>query len=251
MAIDESMVNSMARQTFLPPSDCIRSAGSRASSGERGAKPTHFSIVVNDGYLYGPKLMQIRCAPRPSEWLVPSKGLPLLVGATVCSLVLSGCGGAIAASTSSIPSTTRVTSSPPTTSVTDAQILSAWLAAERAFADAALTSNSSAPDLTATMVSPQLEGVESALTTLKAANEVARGSMTYGSPRITQDGSTSASIVSCIHDKEIEVHVTTGQPVTGILGKTDFELVHSSMTLTNGGWKLASQTVEVGKCTGS
>jgi hypothetical protein len=241
----------MSRATLSRPADCIESVASRAPSQKRGVRQSDFSIVVSDRDLYGPKLMRIRCAPRPSEWLVPSRGLPLLVGAAVCSLLFSGCGGTNTASKVSTPSTTKVISSTSTPSPADAQILSAWLAAQQAFDYAALTSNANEPSLALTMVDPELSGVRQSLAKLKAAGDIGRGSVTFGRPQVTATaGSTSATVVSCIHDQEVEVAASTGLSIPGDLGRSDFELIASTMVKALSGWKLSTQTIGTDKCTG-
>ena len=169
-----------------------------------------------------------------------------LASVMVFPVALVGCGGATAsANHSTMPST--ITSTTPATG----QILSAWLAAERAFHDAALTSNPDEPALKATMMSPQLDGARSALARLRAAGDVAKGETGYGSPRLVSSISDKGTVVSCIDEAEVEVSDRTGQPVPGVLGEADFELVTSTMRLTSNGWKLASQTVEEGKCSAS
>ncbi len=235
----------MPPTTESPRVDCIESVTNSPDQRKRDDAASELSIAMGEGHLYGPGSMRIRRAPKAVVRVATS-----VVGVTLCSLALSSCGGSGGAK--GVPSTTSARAvGTSTTGVADGQILSAWLAAQQAFHEAALTSDPSSPGLTATMISPQLEGVESALARLRAAGDVGRGPMTYGLPRITDAGSSSASVVSCIHDQEIEVQVTTGVPVSGILGEPDFELVTSTMLSTGGGWKLASQTVEVGQCNGS
>ncbi len=131
------------------------------------------------------------------------------------------------------------------------QIASAWLAAQVAFHDAALTADPSAPGLAATMVPPQLPGAQSALAAMRSHGELARGPDYYGTPRVSGVTGTTATVVSCIHDEELVYYAATGQPVPGVLGQPDYELVTSTMARTPTGWKVSDQRVQVGACTGS
>ena len=172
----------------------------------------------------------------------------LVVCAAVCSLSVTSCG---ASPLSSAPTTTKsdpgstVTSS---TTAADGQIISAWLAAQKAFHDAALTSDPNAPELAATMVSPLLDNVRANLAQLRAEGDIAKGRTDWGHPHITARGPTGTEVASCIHDAEIGIVAKTGKPVPGVAGQAAYELVTSVMQLTSNGWKQADQTVEADKC---
>jgi len=183
---------------------------------------------------------------------------PLVIVATIVfPLGLSACGGAASA-----PATGPHRAAPGLTATSrnhqpgaegqrtlvDRQVLSAWLASEQAFHDAALTANPDAPELAATTVQPQLGGREKALAGMRASGEIARGPTDYGSPRVTRLSARQAVIRACIHDSEIVVSASTGQPVPGSLGEIESALLTSEMELTEGGWKLLTQTVAQQEC---
>jgi hypothetical protein len=129
--------------------------------------------------------------------------------------------------------------------------VSAWFAAQKAFGDAALTSNANSPGLAATMVSPQLDHVRENLEQFRTEGYGARGRTYYGKPKVQKQLANQAQVVSCVHGEEIEFDTKTGQPVPGVLGKSAYELVQSVMRRTPAGWKLANQTVVVDKCAGT
>jgi hypothetical protein len=125
------------------------------------------------------------------------------------------------------------------------------LAAQKAFHDAALTSDANSPELTAAMVPPQLDRARSNLASLAAAGYRAEGPTFYGNPRVRNQHPDHAEVVSCVHGEEIEVNMKTGMPVSGELGRADYQLVSSVMRRTAAGWRLADQTVAVGACSRS
>jgi hypothetical protein len=131
------------------------------------------------------------------------------------------------------------------------QIVSAWLAAQRAFESAALTSDPNEPSLAATTVSPQLEWTRSLLEQMRTTGQIARGIVQYGKPAVVEFEANRAIVQSCEHDAEITVWATSGQPAPGLPGQVDFELFTSTMELTGSGWKLLTQSVGVGQCNGS
>lgn len=127
-------------------------------------------------------------------------------------------------------------------------MVTAWLAAEQAFNTAALTADPNEPDLAVTTVAPQLGWSQSLLVQMSAAAEVARGAVDYGSPEVLAIGAGTATVQSCIHDAEVVMSAASGRPVAGVEGQVDDELVTSTMKSTVNGWKLATQTVGVGRC---
>lgn len=181
------------------------------------------------------------------------RGLSLVVCAAVCSLSLGSCRASSTSSPAPATSKAHAGSTTTTSSTTpaDGQIISAWLAAEQAFHDAALTSDPNAPELAATMVAPLLDGVRAGLTRWKEEGDIAKGPSEWGNPHITARGPGKTEVVSCVHDEEIEVVAKTGTPVPGVSGQADFELVTSIMQSTPDGWKQADQKIEAGKCVGS
>jgi hypothetical protein len=142
----------------------------------------------------------------------------------------------------------------PTHAVSDAHstplnpVISAWLAAEVAFEQAALTADPDEPDLAATTVAPQLAWSQSLLAQMQSSGEVSRGPVDHGHPQILAQRASVATVQSCMHDAEVVVSSVTGQPVPDEAGQVDFELFTSTMVQTDTGWKLATQTVGVDSC---
>jgi hypothetical protein len=163
------------------------------------------------------------------------------------SLVLSGCGGAAAGRATPTTASKSVGSTTTTTPV-EGQIITAWFAAERAFQQAARTSDPNSPGLLATTVSPVLDNVRANLAHLRADGDVARGTVDFGQPRITASGSSGVEVVSCMDGRDIEVSIATGKPVPGVLGTPMKEVVSSVMKSTSTGWKLADQSVVTEAC---
>ena len=101
----------------------------------------------------------------------------------------------------------------PTSSPTVAAIVTAWLAAQRAFHDAALTSDANSPELAAAMIPPQLDRARPNLASLASRGYQAKGPPYYGTPRIQSQHTDRAEVVSCVHGEEIEYGTKTGRPV--------------------------------------
>jgi hypothetical protein len=241
-----SMVADMFNPLTSDRSDCISSAIRSEQQSIRDTVCVDYLVAMDGGHLYGPPTMRAR-------WSIGSAVLsvPVMLGIALASLALSACGGSGGASANAVASKSKATATTAIVSTTDAQVISAWLAAEKAFDLAAITSNPNEPSLTATMVDPELSGARSSLKQLRAAGDVAQGSVSYGVPQVRRLNLPNASVVSCIHDQEIEVSMQSRQPVPGVLGQADDELVVSTMIHTANGWKLASQTVGTGQCSGS
>jgi hypothetical protein len=130
-------------------------------------------------------------------------------------------------------------------------VVSAWIASQRAFENAARTADSSAPELAATTVAPLLAWSESLLMLFRVAKEVAVGPVDLGDPQVINQGPVLATVRACVHDSEVVVSSATGRSVAGVLGQVDYELFTSTMERTASGWKLASQTVGVDQCSAS
>ena len=178
---------------------------------------------------------------------------------TICSMALAACGHVASAQTeathgrqlgrmgriSSRPlpeSTTRTTSQ-----VTD-QVLSGWLAAESAFANAARTPDPNAPELAATTIDPQLAWSRSLLERMVAAGQIAEGPVQYGTPRVISLHGGLATVQTCAWDQEIVVYGASGRVAPGIPGQVDFELLTSTMQQSDAGWKMLTQEVGIGQC---
>jgi hypothetical protein len=129
-----------------------------------------------------------------------------------------------------------------------AVILAAWRSAQQAFEDAALLPDPAEPALSATTVNPQLSFTEALLGGIRASGDVARGPVDLGVPRVVASTSNEATVRSCLHDAEIVVSRTTGQPVPGIDGRVANELVVSLMVKTESEWMLSDQTVREDEC---
>ncbi len=178
--------------------------------------------------------------------------LPVLFGA----ILVSACGADGAAGGGPAGGGPAVPAAPARTATIDptgapstsGQVAAAWLSAEEAFANAALTSDPDQPDLLATMVAPQLPWSRSLLAQMRSAGQVAKGPVLYGTPAVTILGGGRATVRACVHDEEVVVWAATGQPVPGEPGRVDYELFESTMELTGSGWKLLTQRIGVDQC---
>jgi hypothetical protein len=208
---------------------------------------------------YGPLPMTQGTHPRMVWWAsLTCRGTLTIV---ICSTLLSACGGAggataavvrigTAHSPSRIEAThaarTGASTAEPSTSV--GPVMSAWIAAQRAFDDAARTADADAPELAATMVAPQLPWTQALLGLMRADGEEARGPVSFGEPQIDGQATDLAVVRACVHDSEIVFSVATGRPLDGPAGRADYELLTSTMEQANSGWKLETQSVGVGAC---
>jgi hypothetical protein len=105
--------------------------------------------------------------------------------------------------------------------------------------------------LAATMISPQLDHVRENLAAFASQGYRARGPTYFGDPKVQNQSTRQAHVVSCVHGEEIEIDIKTGKPAPGVLGQSAYELVNSVMRRTSSGWKLANQTVVASGCSGS
>ncbi len=127
-------------------------------------------------------------------------------------------------------------------------IVSAWIAAEQAFDDAARSADPDQPELAATTIDPQLTWSQEVLTQMRQGGQVAVGLNRFGHPRVLSNRGGLATVEACAHDAEIVVQVATGIPVPGEPGQVDDDHFVSTMQLTATGWKLADQSVEANQC---
>ena len=111
-------------------------------------------------------------------------------------------------SETSAPTTT--TTDPTTTAVLQAY-RAGWAAFEHALADA----NPEDPELTATMVAPQLTGVRANLVADQQQGMVGRGTFTLH-PKITSLLATTATVVDCAYSTSVLVYAKTGKAVPPI-----------------------------------
>ena len=214
------------------------------------------NLALESGRSYRPFPMQpaVIRLPDRSRSATWSAGL----AAVLCSALLTACGQGASPPlvgphgqemgktvTSSAP--TAVTRSPFPPQVVS-QVISGWLAAESAFADAARTSDPDAPELAATTIDPQLTWSRSLLGRMEASGQIAEGPVHYGTPRVIAFHGDQATVRTCARDAEIVVFAASGRAAPGILGQVDYELFTSTMRQTEGGWKLLTQVVGVGEC---
>jgi hypothetical protein len=168
---------------------------------------------------------------------------------TSCGVApLAGHARISAAGTSEVAGT--VAGTPGNSSIESEQVVAAWVAAQQAFDSAALSADPSTPGLAATTVPPQIDASRSLLEQMSEAGERAEGVVRFGTPHVVSARATLAEVRSCVHDAEIVVSATSGVPVAGVQGEVDYELFESTMESTPSGWKLMTQTVGAGACTG-
>jgi len=174
-----------------------------------------------------------------------------------CSMAFVACGTAAGSSKPTDRSNERndpIANPISSSSQRDAQptasgpIVSAWIAAQQAFEEAARSANPDEPELAATTIPPLLPWSESLLRRMRSAGQVGRGPVQLGRPQVVAQQDGEARVQSCVHDEEIVISAATGVPAPGDPGQVDFLWITSTMQLTSSGWKLATQTVEVGQC---
>jgi hypothetical protein len=140
----------------------------------------------------------------------------------------------------------------PRVSLVDQQVLSAWLAAELAFQNAAVTADANEPALAATTLEPQLGERRSFFEQMRASGEVGRGPTHYGTPTVAVLEGHRATVRACAYVQQIVVSASTGRPAPGELGEVGYVAYTSSMELTSSGWKLLTQTTPTAKkCEGT
>jgi hypothetical protein len=126
--------------------------------------------------------------------------------------------------------------------------VSGWLAALEAFDAAAHTSDWRSSALTATHIDPQRSVVVSQLRSLSRAGIVAQGSEHLVNVRVLSVNGTSAEVLGCVIDDEVDVYSSTGRPVAGPAGKAGPDVIWSEMSETSTGWKVDSETTEEESC---
>jgi hypothetical protein len=223
----------------------IRPVRVGTSCGERGNRVARrFAIPYRPAPMWG--AVRSAVTPRTRHGWRSRLGLVvLLLVATACTTVpATRQRNALEPDRKGVPGATDGDLARGVTAV----VVSSWLAAEHAFDAAALTADPDQPDLAATTVALQLGATQALLEQMESSGEVATGTTRYGSPTVRLVGSDLALVTSCLHDAEVVVSTATGNPVPGVLGQVDYELIRSTMELIGGGWKLASQTVGVGQC---
>ena len=252
-------------QVLLRPRDGA-STGFRPVSDHSPHLTSEFSLIPLAGrrsWVYLPDFM-ISGWNHMDPAIGPFRVLRSLALVAISGALVAACASSSTAGRSAV-TTVRSTTTTSSTSVTRAtgsaaqtaspvlvqQVTSAWKQAQSAFDNAALTSNPEYPALAETFTDPQLTRIRQFLEQQAADGDSAEGTSSSGSTTVTLEGPDLAKVQSCVNDQEIEIVSATGQPVPGVLGEPDFELVASLMRLTQDGWKLSDQTVVVGGCTGS
>ena len=166
------------------------------------------------------------------------------------SLALSACGSTRGGAPSTTGAKSTTTTSIPVTSTTlaptSAAVLSAYRAGWAAFEHALTTANPSDPELAATMVDPQLQGVKANLFADKRAGMVARGTFTLH-PKITALSATTATVVDCAYSTAELIYATSGKPVPPVTPPEN-DGVRSTLVLSGSTWKVSKQTVTDGTC---
>ena len=142
----------------------------------------------------------------------------------------------------SIPATTTTTTLAPTSAAVLSAYRAGWAAFEHALADA----NPSDPELAATMVDPQLQGVRANLLADRKAGMVGRGTTTLH-PKVIALSATTATVVDCAHSTAELLYATTGKPVPPVTPPEN-DGVRSTLVLSGSTWKVSKQTVTEGTC---
>lgn len=180
-------------------------------------------------------------------------GGAMVVAALVGLCALTGCSSSPGADSakSTTPSTSATTTSttPPSTTATESAstaVLAAYRSAWSAFEHAAADANPEDPELAATMVDPQLQGVKANLLADQRQGMVGRGTFTLH-PRITAVSTTTATVVDCAYSTAELVYASTGKPVLPVT-PPESDGVQSILVLSGGTWKVSKQTVTDGKC---
>lgn len=178
-----------------------------------------------------------------------SRSRSLLVVAAGClsaGLGLAACSsGGPALASHGTPSTT---SPADAASRVEAQVMTAWRAAENAFyAAEADPKGLSSTALTATMVDPELLLVRRNLAGDLQEGFIGRGTWDLGTPRVVSLGPaeghpTTATVKSCVRDGLILINEHTRKPAAGLAGTADWAGETSTMVLTSSNWKLSQQS---------
>jgi hypothetical protein len=170
-----------------------------------------------------------------------------------CGALLTACGGGGSAATSTTDRPTSVsstsTSAATSTSTADpatAAVLGAYRAGWAAFEHALADANPEDPELTATMVDPQLQQVKANLLADQRQGMVGRGTTTLH-PKVTALSASSATVVDCAYSSAELVYQATGKPVPP-LTPPENDGVTSTLVLSGGTWKVSKQIVTDGKC---
>ena len=155
-----------------------------------------------------------------------------LVGVASLSLLVSACGGSNSAAPPAKPTTTARAPATTTTHPTTTAVLQAYRAGWSAFEHALADANPEDPELTATMVAPQLTGVRANLVADQQQGMVGRGTFTLH-PKLMSLSATTATVVDCAYSTSVLVYAKTGKPVPPITPPEN-DGVQSELVLTAG-----------------
>jgi hypothetical protein len=228
----------------------VRRAPATAAGGSNRCTADAIFVAASPTCSYGPLPMVQGGRSRLTRWGSAAwSGARTLVVVALLAILLAACGGP---GPTAAPGPIRIDPGriASNTTAPESPVVSAWIAAQVAFEDAARTTDATAPELAATTVEPQLSWVESFVTLIRAAGDMATGPVAFGHPQVSPRGPGLTTVRACVHDSDVVVSAATGQPVAGVLGRSDVEAFTSIMEHTTDGWKLANQSVEVGTCKG-
>jgi hypothetical protein len=165
------------------------------------------------------------------------------------ALLVSACGGSNSAAPPSTRARPTTTDAPVTSTNADlisAAVLAAYRSSWSAFEHAAADANATDPQLAATMIDPQLQGVKANLLADQRQGIVGRGTFALH-PKIMALTATTATVVDCAYSTAELVYASTGKAVPPVTPPEN-DGVQSALVLTGGSWKVSKQTVTDGKC---
>jgi hypothetical protein len=143
-------------------------------------------------------------------------GLGVLAGCSSTHGAADSSGHPTTSSASTSVTTSTTTTSAATTATSPASaVLAAYRASWNSFEHALANANPSDPELTATMVDPQLEGVKANLLADQRQGIVGRGTFALH-PKVTALTATTATVVDCAYSTSVLVYASTGKPVSPI-----------------------------------
>jgi hypothetical protein len=164
-------------------------------------------------------------------------------------VTLAACGSSPKAASPTTRANPTATTSTPVTTTTDptsTAILTAYRASWAAFEKALASASASDPQLAATMVDPQLQGVKANLLADQHQGIVGRGTITLH-PRITALTAATATVVDCAYSTSELVYANTGKQVPPVTPPEN-DGVQATLVLSGATWKVSKQDVTDGTC---
>jgi hypothetical protein len=170
--------------------------------------------------------------------------------ATAVTLLLAvGCGGgsghhALTSTTARPLDTGTGNASTTALDPTTAAILAAYRAEVEAFETVAglYPVNPSDPRIPQYTTGKELAFVRNQLTVLKLKNHYVRG-VAELHPVATSTNSSKAEVSDCDFDHSIEVDAVTNQPIAGSTPDIGHSLLHFTLTVVDGTWKVSDSTI--------